>query len=635
MCGIAGILTSDVGPPIARSELKAMGDAISHRGPDAEGFWSAPGIGLVHRRLSIIDLADGIQPMANEDDSIQVVFNGEIYNFQELQRRLKQQGHRFRTSSDTEVLVHLYEQHGEALVDHLRGMFAFAIWDAKKRRLLLARDRVGLKPLYYYRDAKQLVFGSEIKAILACPGLKLEIDPYAVEDYLTYGFIPGERSIFRNIRKLLPGHILSIDPQRKDAEPKQYWKLNVCEDNSRSLEEWLEALNVKFAETVDAHRIADVPIGAFLSGGIDSSAVVAQLASSGEQLQTFSIGFNEAGFSELPYARAVAQRYGTKHVEEIVTPAAVKSLDDLVKYYDEPFADSSAVPTMHVSRLASQSVKVVLSGDGGDEAFGGYARYAHDVKEARLRALIPSFLRHSLVKHAARFWPRADWLPRALRAKSTLTNLSLEPANAYANTMSLCRQPLRQQLLSPHLRRMLTGYRPEQIIERSYPGGTDALSAMTQCDTAVVLPDDFLTKVDRASMSVGLEVRPPLVDHEFLELAASIPSQWKIRDGQTKWIFKQLVADRMPDGLLNRPKQGFEIPIDQWLRTSLRDQVEELVLSPGSRISEFIDQTTAAGLYRAHLRKTGRHGNVLWSLLILGRWLEEYQGKVAKLQVAR
>ncbi len=626
MCGIAGTLTSDCERPIGVDALTAMADAVRHRGPDAEGIWCAAGIGLAHRRLSIIDLAGGEQPMANEDGSVRVVFNGEIYNFRMLRKDLQRKGHRFRSSSDTEVLVHLYEEYGEALVDHLRGMFAFAIWDSKRRRLLLARDRVGLKPLYYYHDANHFVFGSEIKAILAWPGLGLDIDPLAVADYLTYGFIPGERSIYRQVRKLPPGHVLSIDASRFEATAKRYWTLNVEANDDRSADEWIEALNAKFAETVDAHRIADVPVGAFLSGGIDSSAIVAQMAAGGEQLRTFSIGFDEARFNELPHARAVAERYGTRHREEVVTPQAAQSLDDLVRFYDEPFADASAIPTMHVSRVARQSVKVVLSGDGGDEAFGGYTRYAHDAAEARWRGLIPAFLRRSIVKHAAKIWPQADWLPRVLRAKSTLTNLSLDPAAAYANTMSLCRRPLRERLLAADLRKRLNGYRPEDIIERRYPGGADPLRAMTRCDIGVVLPDDFLTKVDRASMSVGLEVRPPLVDHEFLELAASVPSKWKIRDGQTKWIFKQLVGDRLPKGIVNRGKQGFEIPVDNWLRGPLRGPFEEYVLNRSSRISDLIDQQAAGRLYRAHFNRVGRHGNLLWSLLVLGRWLEEYRG---------
>ncbi|MCA9047608.1 MAG: asparagine synthase (glutamine-hydrolyzing), partial [Planctomycetaceae bacterium] len=572
MCGITGVLYSDTQRIADRQVLQAMGDAIAHRGPDGEGFFRAANVGLVHRRLAIIDLTGGNQPISNEDESVQVVFNGEIYNFRELQRTLRSRGHQLRTNSDTEVLVHLYEDHGPQLVRHLRGMFAFAVWDARRQQLLLARDRVGLKPLYYYRDAEKLAFASEIKAIRAVPGLKLDLDVQAVEDFLTYGFIPGERSIFRQIRKLPPGHILSVSRDNLQSSPERYWKLTAEPDNSRSAEDWLEALSAKFTETVDLHRIADVPVGAFLSGGMDSGGIVSELTTNGRPLQTFSIGFNEERFSELPYARAIAQHFGTTHTEEIVTPDAVQSLDQLLHFYDEPFADSSAVPTMHVSRLARKSVKVVLSGDGGDEAFGGYHRYAHDVKEARLRGMIPPCIRRSVLRQAARIWPQTDFLPRVLRAKSTLTNLASDPAAAYANTMSLCRQPLRRQLLSGDVRKMLNGYRPEAAVEGAFPQSGDALKQMTECDVNFVLPDDFLTKVDRAGMSVGLEVRPPLVDHEFLELAAGIPSRWKIRDGQSKWIFRQLVEKRLPDGILNRPKQGFEIPVDQWLKTSLRPQ---------------------------------------------------------------
>ena len=634
MCGIGGVIYANTKRLVAPSTLKAMGDAIAHRGPDAEGFWIGAGVGLGHRRLSIIDLAGGDQPMGNEDGSIQVVFNGEIYNFQQLRNELLAKGHRFRTRSDTEVLVHLYEEAGEQLVERLRGMFAFAIWDGRSRKLLLARDRVGLKPLYYYRDSEKMLFGSEIKAILAHPDVDRTIDPVAIEDYLAYGMIPGEHSIFRNVRKLPPGHTLVVDQDAFSCHSRRYWQLQTEVDDGRTLEDWLDALEDKITETIKAHMIADVPVGAFLSGGLDSSLVVAAVSEAGgEPVQTFSIGFHEKKFSELPYAREVAARFGTKHVEEFVTPKAAESVERLVRFYDEPFADSSAIPTMCVSEVARRHVKVVLSGDGGDEAFGGYSRYAHDLGEAAVRRWIPRWMRRCLLAPIARGWPKADWLPRVLRAKTTLTNLSLDPASAYARSLAICSPEIRRRLMAADVWARLDGYRPEDIVRQSYGDvNGDALRGMIAADVAMLLPDDFLTKVDRASMAVGLEVRPPFVDHEFLELASRIPSKWKIRNGQKKWILKQLVQDRLPDSVVWRRKQGFEIPVDQWLREPLRELFEESVLSRSSPVATYINQRTAAELYRQHRARTGRHGSLLWALLVLGCWMKQYEGPVGASQ---
>jgi asparagine synthase (glutamine-hydrolysing) len=604
-----------------------MGHAIAHRGPDAEGFHREPGLGLIHRRLSIIDLGGGAQPLGNEDGSVQVVFNGEIYNFQELRRRLEFQGHRFRTNSDTEVLVHLYEEEGDRLVEYLRGMFAFALWDRPRRRLLLARDRLGIKPLYLYRDSEKLLFGSELKAILAHPDVDRVVDVEALEDYLALGMVPGRRAIFRRVEKLAPAHVLALRADDLHAEPRRYWQLGIEPDPKPTFEEWQEALRAKLAESVKLHLIADVPVGAFLSGGLDSSAVVALAAgATSGPLRTFSIGFREESFSELPYAREVAGRFGTQHTEEIVTADAIRLLDSLTHYYDEPFADSSAVPTFLVSRLAARSVKVVLSGDGGDEAFGGYSRYAHDLKEASVRHYLPPWLRRLILAPLARAWPKADWLPRPLRGKTLLTNLSLDGAAAYANTVTLCRLPLRRRLLNRDLAGALNGHSPGLPLEMAYanaPAG-DPLAGMLAADISTILPDDFLVKVDRASMAHGLEVRPPLLDHELMELAARIPSAWKVRGGKTKWVFKESYRRLLSSALIDRPKHGFEIPIDAWLRGPLRETFESAVLDSRARIRDLVDQPAVRSLYRSHLSGVGRHGNVLWSLLVLARWAERY-----------
>jgi asparagine synthase (glutamine-hydrolysing) len=511
-------------------------------------------------------------------------------------------------------------------------MFAFALWDSNRRRLLLARDRVGIKPLYVYRDAEKLLFGSELKAILAHPGVVVNVDPVAVEDFLAFGMVSGSRAIFREIEKLPPAHTWTVQPGEWKHSPQRYWRLCFDPDERRSVDEWQESLRAKVAEAVRLHLIADVPIGAFLSGGLDSSVVVASSAGATEgPLQTFSIGFREAAFSELPYAREVAQSFGTRHVEEVVTPDAASLLDQLSLYYDEPFADSSAIPTYLVSRLAARNVKVALSGDGGDEAFGGYARYAHDLKEAVIRRRVPGWLRRGAVGPLAQLWPKADWLPRFLRAKTFLTNLSLEGDAAYANTIQMCRQPLRRRLLHPNLAAGLNGHDSGGAVRAAFREARpeDPLSGMIAADVATLLPDDYLVKVDRASMACGLEVRPPLLDHELLELAARIPSRFKIRDGETKWMFKEAFQNRLPSRILRRPKQGFEIPTDAWLRGPLRSMFEAAVLQPQARVTGLIDQGVARALYHAHMHGSGRHGNVLWSLLILARWAERYRFTVS------
>ncbi|WP_435011903.1 asparagine synthase (glutamine-hydrolyzing) (plasmid) [Tundrisphaera lichenicola] len=631
MCGIAGIMYADRDRPVDSRSLKAMAGAIAHRGPDAEGLWSDSGIGLAHRRLSIIDLSGGDQPISNEDGSVQVVFNGEIYNYQDLRKELEARGHRFRTRSDTEILVHLYEELGAGLVERLRGMFAFALWDAGRGQLILARDRLGLKPLYFYRGREFLVFGSELKAVLAYPEVPRRVDSDALEQYLALGMVAGDHTIFQGIEKLKPAHVLVVkaDDDRLDGSPHRYWQLRIEPDDRLGPDEWEEAIRSKLEETTRMHMISDVPVGAFLSGGIDSSIVVGLAAAASRgPLQTFSIGFSDERLSELPDARRVAERIGATHTEEIVTPDAVSLIDELTHFYDEPFGDSSAIPTYLVSRLAARHVKVVLSGDGGDEAFGGYARYAHDLGEAAVRGRIPRWVRRSVLGPIARTWPKADWLPRPLRAKTALTNLSLDAGPAYANTLTLCRQPLRRRLIAAEFRSVLNGYDPGRPVREGFATApeSDALGGMIAADVAVLLPDDYLVKVDRASMAHGLEVRPPLVDHEMMELAARVPSRWKVRDGQTKWILKRVARGLVPEAILDRPKRGFEIPIDDWLRGPLRPMFEAAVLDRGARVGELIDRDVARRVYRSHLAGTGRQGSVLWSLLVLARWADRHLG---------
>lgn len=626
MCGIAGIALADPNGQVDRARLAAMSLAILHRGPDGEGTFCAPGVGLAHRRLSIIDLEGGTQPIGNEDGSIQVVFNGEIYNYRELRADLEQKGHRFATNSDTEVLVHLYEELGDRFVQKLRGMFAIALWDAPARRLVLARDRVGIKPLYFCRDKDRLLFGSELKTLLAYGDVPRDLDLAALEDYLGYGMVAGTRTIFRGMEKLAAGHVLVIDADHWNAEPRCYWQLDFSADEFRNEAEWIEAVQAKVRESVQKHLIADVPVGAFLSGGLDSSIITAIASQQLDRpLRTFSIGFDDKQISELPLARLVSHQYGTQHTEEVVSADAVQLLDELCWHFDEPFADTSAIPTLLVSRLASQQVKVVLSGDGGDEAFGGYARYPHDLRESQVRNLLPHWFRKRVLQPIANAWPQADQLPRWLRAKSTLTNISLDAAAAYANTLAQCRGSKRRELLTSDAVRSLNGHRPEALFQHAFrSGSSDALSRMIATDVATLLPDDFLVKVDRASMACGLEVRPPLLDHELLELTAAMPSRFKVRGGQTKWILRKALGNLLPPPLLTKPKQGFEVPVDAWLRGSVGDLFRETALDKNSPVASILDLSVVQGLFERHQAGRQRNGQALWSILVLTKWAERF-----------
>ena len=627
MCGITGIVNANTQTPVSREKLKAMSGAISHRGPDAEGFFvNQSGVGLAHRRLSIIDLSGGDQPIGNEDGSIQIVFNGEIYNHRELRSSLKQRGHQFRTKSDTESIVHLYEDYGSDVVTHLRGMFAFALWDSRKQQLLLARDRLGQKPLYYSFSQNRLLFGSEIKSILAAENQSREIDLQALENYLYFGFIPGEQSIFKDIRKLKAGSTLTLEVPDWNLTEERYWSLPSADSIPRATGEWKDQVLSKIKESVDAHLIADVPVGSFLSGGLDSSLITAFCSElSPETTKTFSIGFEKREFSELEHAAVVAQAFNTEHTEEIVTADAVQSLENLVHYYDEPFADPSAIPTMRVAEIASQQVKVVLSGDGGDEAFGGYSRYSHDLWEDRIRNIFPSLIKKSIFGPLAQLYPKADWAPRPLRLKTALHNLSQDAAHAYANTLCQCPEPFRRRLLRNQVWEQLSDHHPEnRIIDAFGDHHGDPLKGMLAVDTSILLPDDFLTKVDRASMAVGLEVRPPLVDHELIELAWQIPSDLKVRNGETKWIMKQVAGEKLPHDIIHRKKQGFELPIDHWLRGPLKQSFEEHVLSEQTPLSNYFDTSYIRKLYQSHCNGTGRHGGLLWSILVLAYWMNRY-----------
>lgn len=601
--------------------VRRMADAIAHRGPEADGFHVRGAIGLGHRRLKIIDLATGIQPMCNEDGNLVIVFNGEIYNYLALRRELLAHGHQFKTNSDTEVLLHGYEQWGRDLLRRLRGMFAFALWDERAQQLFLARDQVGVKPLHYYFDGRQFLFASEIKALLQDPSVARKLDAHALDDYLTYLYIPAPKTIFANIRKLRAGHGLLVNA--RGLEEFEYWDLDFTPRNGKSEADMAHEVNVALRESVSAQLMSDVPLGAFLSGGIDSSAVVATMSQLLEQpVNTASIGFRESAFDELPYARMVARKYRTNAHEKIVQAEAAKILDTLAWHFDEPFADSSMVPTYYVSQMARERVTVCLSGDGGDENFAGYRRYRFDALENHLRGFMPQAVRAPLFGALGKVYPKADWLPQVFRAKTLLTNLSLTPERGYFHTMSWFNAAMKARCYNASLQRELQGYDPFSVLQPHFARAQDwdPLSRIQYVDVKTYLVDDILTKVDRASMAHSLEVRVPILDHLFMEHAARIPSRYKLRAGEGKYIFKQALRELVPHEILYRPKMGFSIPLAQWLRRDLKPAFESRVFARESFVSEWLEAAALRRMWEQHQRGTRDYAYHLWAVLMLECW---------------
>lgn len=621
MCGIAGVAYKDGLTPIDRDLLGRMTGALAHRGPDADGYYIGPGIGLGHRRLSIIDVEGGKQPILNEDKTAAIVFNGEIYNYKPLREILLKKGHRFETGSDTEVILHAYEEFGEKCVEHLRGMFAFAVWNERKKELFLARDRVGIKPLYYYWNGERLLFASELKGILEDPLIEREIDPFALDDYLTYLYVPAPKTIFKRISKLLPGHTLTLTD--RGVREEKYWDLSFEPKEGLAEADYAKGLSEKLYESVSIHLMSEVPLGAFLSGGIDSTAVVGMMGGLLDQpVNTASIGFREAGYDELPYARLVAQKFRTNSYEKIVDSNAAQILDALVWYFDEPFADPSMVPTYYVSQVARERVTVCLSGDGGDENFAGYRRYRLDVSENRVRAMLPQGLRRPLFGFLGRVYPKADWLPRVFRAKTTLTNLSLSPERGYFNTMSWFTSGMKRALYQEPLKKALGVYDSFSVMKEHFDQTKDwdPLSRIQYVDVKTYLVDDILTKVDRTSMAHSLEVRVPLLDHEVMEYAAQIPARYKLRGGEGKYLFKKALGGIIPPEILDRPKMGFSIPLARWFRKELKGAVEEKIFAKDAFIGALFDPTPIRRWWSEHQRGTKDYSYHLWALLVLEYW---------------
>jgi asparagine synthase (glutamine-hydrolysing) len=622
MCGICGIFEPGRESFIERESVKRMADTIRHRGPDDEGIYTCKGVGLGHRRLSIIDLEGGHQPLSNEDDSIWIVFNGEIYNFDELNRRHLSSGHTFRTRSDTETIVHLYEELGEECFAQLRGMFAIALWDGRRKKLILARDRVGKKPLFYSWNGKRLVFGSEIKALLAAGGISTELDLEAFSDYFSYQYVPAPKTIYKNVKKLRPAHYLVVEGSSMREVP--YWDLRFDQTRQRSEGEWCEEFLHEYRTAVKLRLISDVPLGAFLSAGVDSSSVVALMSEIQRQVTTCSIGFSEAAYDEAQDARQYALSVGANHFEHTVQPRAIDLLPKLAWHYDEPFADSSAVPTYYVSEIARRHVTVALSGDGGDESFAGYRRYKLYMGENKLRSFVPASVRSAVFGPLGQAYPKLGWAPRVFRAKNTFQSLARSPIDGYFYGTSVCPPDLKASLFGCDVNNALGEYDSADVLRYHYDRAStpDLLSRIQYVDIKTYLVDDILVKVDRASMANSLEVRSPLLDHKLMELIAQMPSNLKLHEGQGKYLFKRAVKAVLPDSILNRPKKGFSVPVAEWFRAELKDFTHDTVLGIHD---DLLDRTFLAKCWKQHQRGQRDWSALLWSVLMFRAWQEAYK----------
>ena len=612
MCGIAGILNFDPGRSADPNLLSRMTRALTHRGPDAEGFYTDGPVGLGHRRLSIIDLAGGAQPMSNEDGTVWISFNGEIFNFKELRRLLEAAGHRFRTDSDTECLIHLSEEHGTGCAERLVGQFALAIWDGRQRRLFLARDQVGIKPLFYHLDGSRLLFASEMKALLQEPAIDREIDQDALVEYLSYCYIPAPRTIFRSIRKLPAGHWFLWE--NGSFRTERFWEMPHCGEPPASEEECAERLGELLRESVKGQLMSDVPLGAFLSGGVDSSIIVGLMSELTDRpVKTFTIGFREEDFSELPFARQVADKYQTEHQELIVEPESVDLLPKLVREFDEPFADPASIPTYYVCRLAREHVTVCLSGDGGDEAFAGYLRYQWALKYAKLDGL-PTALRKLFFGQMARLLSG--------RFRKGAERLALDPATRYGDFMGYLRGPALHGLLSPDVERVARA-RPDlaRILELdARVSRADYLTRLQYIDIQTYLPDNILVKTDRMSMLNSLEVRVPFLDHRLLEYAATIPPAWRLGKG----ILKRAMAPLLPTEVLERRKMGFGVPLKHWFRGDWREYTRDLLLGKRARERGLLDARKVQQMADDYLDERGVKTSIMYTLVVLEEWCRQH-----------
>jgi asparagine synthase (glutamine-hydrolysing) len=632
MCGISGWFDMAGLAAPDRPMVKAMNDAIAHRGPDGEGFHFEPGVALGHRRLAIIDLATGEQPMFTEGSRIAIVFNGEIFNYRDLRRVLERRGHPFRTRSDTEVILRGWVEWGADVVDYIHGQFAFALWDRSEQTLFLARDRLGEKPLYYSMlPDRTLLFGSELKALMAHPALPRAIDPLAVEDFFAFGYITDPRTIFAGVKKLGAGQTMLL--QRGQAPRlRTYWEPRPAGRSERDLDRAAGVLRDRLAGAVRSQLVSDVPIGAFLSGGVDSSGVAALMAEAVPQgLSCFTIGFDDAKFDERRYAAEVAARYGANHHVEVVSPDDMETVDALSSVFDEPFGDSSAMPTFRLAKLARRHVTVALSGDGGDELFAGYRRYLFHGREEAFRALLPPPLRRSVFGTLGRLYPKLDWAPRMLRARQTFRELSVSAAEGYFHNVAVLPDEARAALFSPELRRATSGYRPADLIAEHMARApvNDPVAAAQYVDLKTWLVGDILTKVDRTAMANSLEVRVPMLDPSFVEWAMALPRPLKLAGGEGKVVLKRALEPLVPNDLLYRPKQGFSVPLAKWFRGPF-GQAFDAKLGKNTPLAEHFDLTTVRKLTEAHRQGWSDNSRTLWLLWMFNGFLER-RGRSARL----
>lgn len=628
MCGLAGIVTSHRGRADEKL-LLAMRDVQRHRGPDEAGIYLGQGVGLGHRRLSIIDLSHGQQPMIDEAAGLALIYNGELYNFQVLRAELEALGTVFESNSDTEVLLRAWQHWGEACLPRLVGMFAFAVWDIRAQRIFLARDQLGIKPLYYgFTRSRDLVFASELKGLLVHPEVERRLDPQALEDYLALGYVPDPKCIYRGMRKLPPGHWLTWRAGEPDPAARRYWDVPFNRDVDVTADAAVAQLRGLLDESVASQMVADVPLGAFLSGGVDSSAVVASMSrASSQPVRTCSIGFDHAGFDETVYARQVAHHLHTQHFEQRVSADDYTLLDTLAAIYDEPFSDSSALPTYRVCELARTQVTVALSGDGGDENFAGYRRYRLHAWESSLRARLPLAVRKPVFGLLGGIYPKADWAPRPLRAKTTLQALTRDDMEAYFHTVSTTSMAMRQRLYSASFKRELQGYSALEVFRaHAKHAPTDHPLLLAQyLDLKTWLPGDILTKVDRASMAHSLEVRVPLLDHRLVEWASSLPPGLKLKGGTGKYILKKALEPDLPHDVLYRSKMGFSVPLAAWLRGPLAARAREALHGGAVATCGYFEPAVLDRLVRQHMDGRNDHSATLWSLLMLDSFLRGTQ----------
>lgn len=640
MCGIAGGIWLHNAPGLSRDMLRTMTDAIAHRGPDDQGHLiiqpkdnlsilgasPSPGVALGFRRLSIIDLAAGHQPLGNEDGSVQIVFNGEIYNYQELRHRLEGSGHTFRTHTDTETIVHLYEDLGLDCFEHLNGMFAMAIWDQRRERLVLARDRLGKKPLYYAMHDGRLVFASELKSLMQLPGINKEIDPGAIDLYLTYQYIPHPHSIYKGIRKLPPGYFAVFE--NGELSVQRYWNVDWSRETPMDQPTASRELQTMLADAVRIRLRSDVPLGAFLSGGIDSSLIVAIAQQQLEMpIRTFSIGFSEADFDETHYAKMVADHVGTKHERFEVTPDALNIIDRLVDQYDEPFGDSSAVPTWYLCELTRQHVTVALSGDGGDELFGGYERYRALKLSGQLQSWLPVdwLMQSGLIQRLPDSSARRSFLRRVRRFCEALGQ---PPIDRYMNWIQIFGEASRLDLYRETFIEQLPDRNPVSFLADAWrrAGKRDLVSCATTADLQTYMPCDLMTKVDIASMAHSLEARQPMLDYRLVEWAAALPSHLKLRGRRGKCLLMDTYHDLLPKAIWNRSKMGFGVPIAKWFKTSLRDRTYDALLGPDAKCHSFFRREAIETLVEEHMSGRSNQAYRLWNLLFLELWLRKNGG---------